>query len=89
MNIFSLVSVVRWSGWLGSQIGQAQHGGFDQGGQVDQDNQDGQDGQGGQFTRPGFISSAGISTFFCAAVGIACLLVCLEVVLVMTAGDEA
>ena len=34
-------------------------------------------------------SNAGISTFFCAAVGIACLLVCLGVGLVMTAGDEA
>ena len=34
-------------------------------------------------------SDAGISTFFCAAVGIACLLVCLRVGLVMTAGGEA
>ena len=42
-----------------------------------------------QFTRPGFISNAVISTFFCAAVSIACLLVCLEVGLVTTAGDEA
>ena len=41
-----------------------------------------------QFARPGLISDAGISTFFCAAVGIACLLVCLRVGLVMTAGGE-
>ena len=42
-----------------------------------------------QFSPPGCISSAGISTIFCAAVGLAGLLVCLGVGVVMTAGGGA